>query len=133
MNKIATAAIVLSTAVLSACGTRTVVVEQTPDTQVEVPQTAAPQPVDREQQFLNGVTADYPTEVSRLGKVGVLQMGRLTCDAIDEGSTLADFVDMAQKSGVDAGFIGSLIREAVHNFCPENQWFIDSALNSGGA
>jgi len=134
MKKLATTAIVLTAVSLSACGTRTVVVERTvPDAIASAPQTAAPKTIDREEQFLNNIAADYPAEVTRLGKVGVLKMGRLTCDAIDEGSTLADFVDMAQSSGVDAGFIGSLIREAVANFCPENQWFIDSALNSGGA
>jgi hypothetical protein len=61
----------------------------------------------------------------------VLNLGLLTCETIDEGSTLADFVQMAEDTGVDAGFIGALIREAVENFCPQNQWFIDSALNSG--
>jgi hypothetical protein len=131
MKKLAITAIVLTAASLSACGTRTIVVEKAvPDTVAATQQTAAPKPIDREEQFLNNVAADYPAEVTRLGKVGVLKMGRLTCDAIDEGSTLADFVNMAQSSGVDSGFIGTLIREAVHNFCPENQWFIDSALNA---
>lgn len=116
---------------VSACGTRTIVVEKTPEvTTAPIPD--APQSsFEREQNFLNGLTSDHPAEVSRLGKANVLELGRLTCGTIDEGSTISDFVEMAGDTGVSAEFIGSLIREAVENFCPENQWFIDSALNSG--
>lgn len=126
---------------VSACGSRTVViekestttqpaVEETTTTEVVV-QTTQPTRQSKEEAFLSGVTADFPREVSTLGKVDVLEMGRLTCGAIDEGSTVADFVEMATNAGVDSGFIGAVIREAVWNFCPENQWFIDSALNAG--
>lgn len=115
---------------LSACGTRTVVVEKEPETTTAPVEQAPQSSYDREQNFLDGLTYDHPTEVARLGKTGVLELGRLTCGTIDEGSTIADFVDMANRTGVSPEFIGSLIREAVENFCPENQWFIDSALNS---
>jgi hypothetical protein len=123
-------AIAMGALILTSCGTRTVTVEKTPEV------TAAPIPdaplssFDREQNFLNGLTYDHPTEVSRLGKASVLELGRLTCEAIDEGTTIGDFVKMAGNTGASPEFIGSLIREAVENFCPENQWFIDSALNA---
>lgn len=117
---------------LSACGTRTVVVEQTPTPTAAPVQDAPQSSSEREENFLNGLTYDHPTEVSRLGKTSVLELGRLTCGTIDEGATLADFVKMANQTGVSPEFIGSLIREAVENFCPENQWFIDSALNGNG-
>lgn len=113
------------------CGTKTIVVEKTPDTTEYVaPATAAPQTINPEQAFLSGLTATHPAEVTMLGKQRALEMGRLTCGAIDEGSTLEDFALMGVRNNVDGGFIGALIREAVHNFCPENQWFIDSALNA---
>ena len=117
-----------SLVLLASCGTKTVVVEKAPDTTAKVITTQPP--VSPSENFLNGLTADYPSEVSMLGKADVLKMGQLTCDAIDEGSTLTDFVALANRNNVDAGFIGAMIREAVENFCPENQWFIDSALNA---
>ena len=119
--------VLLAAIALGACTTERVVeVERTTPTTEYI----APAPIDPETNFIEGLTADYPSEVSRLGKVGTIDLGRLACQAIDEGSTLSDFVAMAQRTGVDAGFIGALIREAVENFCPENQWFIDSALNA---
>ncbi len=127
MKKLLTIAI--ASIALTACGTRTVVVEQAP-APTDAPVYEPAPSYSNEENFLNGLTADHPSEVSRLGKTSVIELGRLTCGTIDEGSTLADFVDMANKTGVSPEFIGSLIRESVENFCPENQWFIDSALNS---
>ena len=128
MKKILVPAL-FATLALGACTTERIVeVEKTtPTTEYVAPATT---PNDPETNFINGLTADYPAEVSRLGKVETINLGRLTCEAIDDGSTLNDFVRMAENTGVDAGFMGSLIREAVENFCPENQWFIDSALNA---
>ena len=116
---------------VSACGTRTIVVEQVPAVTSPQIQDAPQSSSERDQNFLNGLTYDHPAEVSRLGKANVLELGRLTCQTIDEGSTINDFLDMSKQTGASAEFMGSLIREAVENFCPENQWFIDSALNSG--
>lgn len=114
---------------LSACTTERVIeVEKTtPTTQYVAPVTT---PADKELTFINNLTADFPGEVSTLGKVKVLELGYLMCDAIDDGTTLNDLVAMASRTGVDAAFIGALVRESVHNFCPENQWFIDAALNA---
>jgi hypothetical protein len=119
----------LASIALVGCGTTgTAIQEETPV--ATLPPVTVPTVVDKEQNFLNGLTYDHPTEVSRLGKASVLELGRLTCEAIDEGSTIGDFVKMAGNTGASPEFIGSLIREAVENFCPENQWFIDSALNA---
>lgn len=120
----------LASITLLGCGTKTIVVQEPAPTTKAPTITQAPEVLNPEQNFLNGLTYDHPTEVSRLGKTGVIELGRLTCGTIDEGSTISDFVDMANRTGVSAEFIGSLIREAVENFCPENQWFIDSALNA---
>jgi hypothetical protein len=115
---------------LGACTTERVI-ERVPETTQSTQAPYVESKEDKQQNFLNGLTADHPTEVSRLGKAAVLELGYLTCGTIDEGSTISDFVNMATKTGVSPEFIGSLIRESVENFCPENQWFIDSALNSG--
>ncbi len=120
--------IILLSSVVVGCGTRTVVVEQQPAP--TNPPITVPPVADKEQNFLDGMTSDWPADVSRLGKTAIIDMGRLACGAIDEGATVSDFAAMAERSNVDGGFIGSLIREAVENFCPENQWFIDSALNA---
>jgi hypothetical protein len=120
----------LASIALVGCGTTgtTAIQEEAPV--ATLPPVTVPTVVDKEQNFLNGLTYDHPAEVSRLGKASVLELGRLTCEAIDEGSTIGDFVKMAGNTGASPEFIGSLIREAVENFCPENQWFIDSALNA---
>jgi len=116
---------------LSSCTTETVrVIEKSPDTTAYSAPTETESYVSRDTNFLNGMTEDFPAEVSRLGKQQIVEMGKLSCEAIDEGATIQDFVKLADSSGVDAGFIGALIREAVENYCPENQWFIDSVLNA---
>ena len=115
---------------LVGCGTKTIVVQEPAPTTKAPTITQAPEVLNPEQKFLEGVTADYPREVSILGKTKTIEFGKLMCQAIDEGTTLNDLVRMSTAYDVDAGFIGSVIREAVHNFCPENQWFIDSALNA---
>lgn len=121
MKKIAVLA--LSAMFLTSCGTKTIVVEKAPETTTTVVS-------HTEQEYIDGVTADFPSEVATLGKVKIVELGHLMCQSIDEGVTISDLVNMATRYDVDAGFIGAVIREAVHNFCPENQWFIDSALNA---
>lgn len=116
---------------LTSCATETKIAEKATDTtQYSAPPATQAPYVSRDTNFLSGLTNDYPGEVSMLGKSKLLEMGGLACDAIDEGATINDFVELAQSSGVDAGFIGALIREAVENYCPDNQWFIDSVLNA---
>jgi hypothetical protein len=115
--------------VLGACTTERIVeVEKTTPTTAYV--APSPSPMDAELNFINGLTADFPREVTNLGKVKTLELGRLMCQAIDEGTTLKDLLNMSRNLNVDAGFIGAVVREAVSNFCPENQWFIDAALNA---
>lgn len=122
-------AVAIAGLALSSCTTETVrVIEQTPSTTEYIP--PATQAVNPEQNYLNGLSADYPGEVSYLGKAKTIELGRLMCQAIDEGTTIQDLALMATTNNVDAGFIGAVVRESVENFCPENQWFIDSALNA---
>lgn len=122
-------AVAIAGLALSSCTTETVrVIEQAPSTTEYIP--PATQAINPEQNYLNGLTADYPGEVAYLGKAKTIELGRLMCEAIDEGTTIEDLVLMATQNDVDAGFIGAVVRESVENFCPENQWFIDSALNA---
>lgn len=120
---------IAAVAFLTACSAQTsgVSSETTKTTEYVAPSTM---PVSPQQNFLEGLSYDYPAEVSYLGKAKVIELGGLTCEAIDEGSTLADFAQMAINLDIDAGFLGALIRESVENFCPDNQWFIDSAMNA---
>ena len=112
------------------CGSKTIVVEKVTDTTAaEAPPSTARVIANPQTAFLDGMTTTHPADVAMLGKTKIVQLGKLVCGSIDEGATLEDFALLAMRNNVDAGFIGALIREAVHNFCPENQWFIDSALN----
>ena len=111
---------------LSACATEKVVVE----TPTEETVYEAPAPVDYEKNYLEGLTSSHPRQVMNLGKVQAIELGRLMCDAITEGTTINDLLRKSSEMDVDAGFNGAVVRESVNNFCPENKWFIDSALNS---
>lgn len=115
----------LLVAPLSACTTERVI-ERVQATNAPVTTTVS----HTEDEYLSGLTADFPAEVAYLGKVKTVELGHLMCKSIDEGVTVNDLVNMATVYDVDAGFIGSVVRNAVHNLCPENQWFIDSALNA---
>ena len=127
MKKTTLIAVAVMTVLTAGCGTKTIVVQQESTTIPQAPETTAPH---GETEYMQGITEDFPSEVSRLGKANIIELGHLMCQAIDEGVTIVDLVNMADKYNVDAGFIGAIVREAVHNFCPENQWFIDSALNA---
>jgi hypothetical protein len=121
----------LASVALVSCGTTagtTAIQEETPV--ATLPPVTVPSPLDKETNFLNGLTADFPTQVTNLGKADTVELGKLMCEAINEGTTLQDLLNMSYRLDVDAGFIGALVREAVENFCPENQWFIDAALNA---
>jgi hypothetical protein len=129
MMKKLTITTIAAVSLLASCTVETDAVEQAPVTTEEKVVVTVPQ-ISPDENFLNGMSSDFPGEVAMLGKSRILDLGRTTCQAIDEGSTISDFADMAVQTGVDAGFVGALIREAVENFCPENQWFIDSALSA---
>jgi len=124
---------------ITACGSRTVVIEREATTTQPEVTNPAPEttnaPVETttamsaEDKFIAGVMADHSWVVNKLGKVDLLKLGYLVCDAIDEGTSFEDFVTMMYNTGVDGGVMGSLLREAVWNFCPNNQWFLDSAID----
>lgn len=111
------------------CGTKTVVIERKPDT------TAVQQPVitsntykDSETLYIEAVSSRYPTEVSSMGKKMVIDFGHLVCNAIDNGLTVEQLALMADSNNVDVEMVGYLTGAAISYLCPENQWFVDSAL-----
>ena len=113
---------------LSACTTERIVERApTPDSTQE--KSVIPASKDAELNFLEGLVKTHPEEVSILGKVKAIALGRNMCGTIDEGTTADELVEIANEIGTDPGFIGSVVRESVENFCPENQWFIDASLN----
>lgn len=120
---------------LSACGeTRTVVVEKTvPDTVQEettttekyIPETTIR--LSPEEVYMDNIMYYDRSLINQFGKQWLLDLAHTSCDAIDEGMSLYDLVDMASRTGADVETVGFLVGEAIRNFCPENQWFIDAA------
>lgn len=114
---------------LGACGTRTVVVEKVSPT---IPQTEAP-PITEAygvDNYIANVVARYPNLLNNLGRQWLINYANTTCDSIDSGMTLSDLADMSVSNNVDASMVGFLTGEAIRNFCPRNQWFIDAAANA---
>ena len=101
---------------------------------VEVPQTtqyvAPTTPPRGEEAYLNNIASQYPAELSKMGRPFMVEFAGTVCDAIDSGLTVEGLAMLAIKNDVDAGFIGFVTGEAIRNFCPSNQWFIDSALGA---
>lgn len=125
MKKIAVALISLS-AITVGCGTRTVVVEKAPETTPAPVVTNPPVQTTPIQEYMDSVTAMYPSEVSRMGKKLITDFAYTVCDAIDQGLTVEGLATMAVQNGVDVEFIGFLTGSAIRYICPDNQWFIDS-------
>jgi|DEB19_MinimDraft_3_1074340.scaffolds.fasta_scaffold194050_1 hypothetical protein len=126
MKKYLATAIALIT--LSACGTKTVVVEKSPDT-TKSPVVTNP-PMSSEDIYIENVLSEYPGLLNKFGRQWIIDYATTTCDSIDQGMTLTDLLNMTTASGVDASMIGFLTGEAIRNFCPRNQWFIDAATNA---
>ena len=59
------------------------------------------------------------------GRQWMLELGYLSCQAIDEGTTLAGFASIATETGTDPEALGLIVGSAITLFCPENQWFVD--------
>lgn len=135
MNKKAIIGIATSIIAISACGeTRTIVVEKTvPDTVQEettttekyIPETTAW--MSPEDTYIENIIYYDPSLINQFGKQWLLDLGYTSCNAIDEGMSLYDLLDMTTETGTDPKTIGFLVGEAIRNFCPENQWFIDAA------
>lgn len=118
---------VLALATLSACGTRTVIVEQVQATTTT--QYIAPQQTATEDLYLNNVADMYPNLLNNLGKPWLINFATTICAEVNNGMTIKDLLNMTTQYDIDAEMVGFLTGEAIRNFCPENQWFIDAALS----
>jgi len=120
-------AISMSVIALSACGTRTVIVEQVQATTTT--QYMAPQQTATEDLYLNNVAGMYPNLINNLGKPWLINFATTICAEVNNGMTIKDLLNMTTQYDIDAEMVGFLTGEAIRNFCPENQWFIDAALS----
>lgn len=112
---------------LSACGTRTVVVEQVIATTTTVYEPL--QPSNGENIYIQNIVDQYPGLLNKFGKPWLIDFAKTVCTEIDNGMTINDLLDMSRTADADAETVGYLTGEAIRNFCPENQWFIDAALS----
>lgn len=119
--------IVIAGALLAGCGTKTVIVEATTP-KTTPPVTAAPIKGGIEGYF-SAVVEAYPNAVNIHGRKWIVDFGQIACDAIDEGMSLVDLAEMVPQGG-DVELIGYMVRQAILNICPHNQWFIDAATNA---
>lgn len=106
---------------LTGCTTETIkVVEKPADTYVKESSE------DKVDTYFQAVLDGFPDSVNIHGRKWIVDFGTIACDAIDEGMTLKDLIGMV-PAGSDGAFIGYMLRQAIINICPHNQWFIDAA------
>jgi len=114
---------------LASCGTKTVYMPQPAQTNPPV-ETIPEQTYSKEDVFVTTINGEYPYVQSQLGgRAELIQFGKLVCQAIDEGSTMADFAMMAVNNDVDPEMLGYIMGAAIVAFCPSNSWFMDQATN----
>lgn len=114
----------IATISLVGCAGETVVIER------EVPATSQANDVlpqkSIEDIFVDTVADEYPQALAN-GRQWLIKFGNTICEAIDNGLTIAALAAMAVESGVDANMVGYITGAAVIAFCPENEWFLNSA------
>ena len=115
---------------LAACTSKTVYVTQTTEAPVERTTPTYEEPVSKEDLYIETINDEYPwVEDAIGGRSELIKLGKLICQAIDEGSTLEDFAMMALSNDVDPEMFGFVIGVGVVAFCPENEWFIEQYLS----
>lgn len=115
---------------LTSCTSKTVYVTSTTDAPYEAPVVTDPPSMSNADIFVSMINDEYPYVQSQLGgRSELIQFGKLVCQAIDEGSTLADFAAMALDNNVDPEMLGFIIGASIPAFCPENSWFADQYFN----
>lgn len=122
MKKIIISSAIAFSLVLSSCGTKTIIVEATTTTTTSPAKSA-------EDSYFDVVLDNYPDVVNRNGRQWVIEFGNITCGAIDDGMTLNQLLGMV-GSNVDGALVGFMVRHAILEICPRNQWFLDAASNA---
>lgn len=111
---------------LSSCGTRAVVVEKTNETTTTT-EYVAPQSAD--DRYFGIVLDNYPHIVNRNGRQWVIDFGNTVCEEIDNGLTLEQLLGML-SANTDGELVGFMVRYAILELCPRNQWFLDAAADA---
>lgn len=126
MKKVTT--ICIAALALAGCGASTTGSSyQAPETTQYVPQTTQTTYGD-DDLFVAAVSSEYPAVMGQLGgRSQLIRLGNLICQAIDEGSTLADFAMLAVDNDVDPEMLGFIMGVAISIYCPNNEWFLSSA------
>jgi PBP1b-binding outer membrane lipoprotein LpoB len=126
-------AAVLFTACSSSNDSSDTVVETTVDTTVvetTVPETTTTEAqADPETQFIDDIMYEYSWVVNNMGRVTLVELGKTVCAAIDEGMSFNGYLDMMLNADVDLGAGGAILRSSIVNFCPQEQWFLDAAID----
>jgi len=81
------------------------------------------------EKFFQAVIDEYPQLINNNGRAWVIQFGETACGAIDEGMSLTDLLNMIGAE-TDGAMVGYIIRHAILNMCPHNQWFLDAAASA---
>lgn len=121
--------VIASTIALTACGTRTVVVQQ-PVATTQPPVISQTPTTSADDMYIDAIIAERSSIVNQLGKNWLIEFGHAVCGSIDEGMTLTDLLNMASNTNADGATVGILVRLAILNICPSNQWFLDAAQNA---
>lgn len=82
-----------------------------------------------EEKFVAAIAADFSWMVNKLGRVKLVDLGKVICQAIAEGMSFSDYLDLVFKYDIDAAAAGALLRESIWNFCPNEQWFLNAAID----
>lgn len=126
---------------ITSCGGRTIVIEKTASTdapeitvaKTSPAETAAPKITDPaqtpEEQFISSLMVEYSWVVNNMGRVKLVDLGKLICQAIDEGMSFSDYLELILAYNIDAGAGGAILRESIYNFCAGEQWFLDAAID----
>jgi hypothetical protein len=114
---------------LTACGASATTPESTTTTEMVTTTTEyVITQADKDLLFMEEITRVYPSFVSSLGKVTLIEVGTSLCSDIDNGLTIDQLVANIGSAGLGqwAGEFGYTFGVAIRVYCPENQWFIDS-------
>lgn len=115
---------------LSAC---TVEVKESPretrETSAPV-QTVPPRPSSgADNQYIQAIQSNYPAVLSLFNRSVLVELGYVVCQAINEGMTMESMVNVFLSEGfTDMEFMGTVVGSAIFFFCPENGWWVDSAV-----
>lgn len=129
MKKAAVILAIASTAALASCAGETIVVEKVVEATTTT-QYVAPEPEYGAENYISNIISMYPSLLNSMGRPKLVEFAELICTEIDNGLSFNGLAEMGLRNDVDLEMLGFLTGEAIRNFCPRNQWFIDSALSA---